>query len=547
MSDEHFRADAPARRRFGDFEVVERRTDSRLGPTHLARHTTTGTTAVVQVLAPAVRDLPGQRERLASEAELLTGLEHPNVVTVLGLVDEPGPAGDPGTVWLARQQVEGTGLDELLAGTELSAEHALGVLHDVLSGLVRLHHRGLVHRDLSPATILVSATGTTMVTDIGISVPRVDELGVPVTADPTYVAPEVAAGEDPTPASDVYAVGALAHHLLSGTPPYTGTTLELLEQHRHAPVPELLGHGPELTALVARCLAKDPEDRPVDAAALLAELELALRAPAEPPAPVPVVTDDTAVLPVVGGSRRAEPRSPGRRALVAVAGVLAGVVAVSGVVYGLTRDDGSQEQPEPGAESPAATTTGPDGSPSESPTDAPTVDPVVTSAPTGVWTVRSRFVESNNRAFGRKGQRAAPPRRWTFTTQCRDTLTCGGRIASDSGTEFAFTWDGSALRITRVPARFAGDVPCVNAETGDRVPESRVFLVQTYDYAAFEPRGKVDAETGMPTRFVGTATERWRYSRFRGGCTIDGIAATGARSPKVVTRFDVVHRSRSRG
>src|SRR5579859_6826181 len=151
-----------------------------------------------------------------------------------------------------------------------TAEAALVVLQGSLLGLAAAHRRGVVHRDYKPENLLVNGEGVSKLTDFGIAVRTGDRPNPAGTL--AYAPPEQFGGTPASPAGDVYAAAATFYECLTGHLPFTGQTTEaLLRQHRPEPVP--LDPVPEpLRPLVTAGMAKDPGDRPADAAAFVSEL-----------------------------------------------------------------------------------------------------------------------------------------------------------------------------------------------------------------------------------------------------------------------------------
>lgn len=258
---------------FAGFELVGRVAEGSTGVVWLARQVELDRLVAIKELSPALRLRPGFLERFRAEAQTLALLDDPHVVRVFDYVEEPGRA------YLVQEWVDGAPLSVVLAerGT-LTAEQALGVLRGGLTGLAQAHERGLVHRDISPANILLDRDGTSKLVDFGLAAPT--DQGITVGADtsvgtPAFSSPEAATGAPMTTRSDVYSAAAVLYLLLSGRLPYPGDVAQVLQAHISAPVPTLDGHGPHLADLITRAMAKNPAERPADAAAFLAELEQA--------------------------------------------------------------------------------------------------------------------------------------------------------------------------------------------------------------------------------------------------------------------------------
>ncbi|WP_461030797.1 serine/threonine-protein kinase, partial [Streptomyces sparsus] len=231
-----------------------------------AVHEATGTPVAVKYLSEKLRRDAGFRESFRAEAELLGGLATPYVTGLYEYVEGPGGAA------IVMELVDGVALRRLLRLEGATGpEAALTLLKGSLLGLAAAHSAGVVHRDYKPENVLVAADGSSKLVDFGISVRSGDRVGAAGT--PAYMAPEQWQGEPATPAADVYAATACFFECLTGRKVYTGENLaELAVQHIEAPVPAELVPEPVRT-LVRRGLAKDPADRPADAASFVTELE----------------------------------------------------------------------------------------------------------------------------------------------------------------------------------------------------------------------------------------------------------------------------------
>jgi serine/threonine-protein kinase len=220
------------------------------------------------------------RTRFEREARAVAALAHPNISTLY----DYGEDGD--RPFMALQYLPGGSLEDRLAdGAPLPDEDTEQIARDVAAGLAHAHERGVVHRDLKPSNVLFDASGHAKLADFGIA--RVgDESGLTsagtVLGTAAYLAPERAAGEAATAASDVYAFGVILFRMLTGRLPFESRdALELAAHHRDRPPPavtEFRDDAPaRLESLAFAALAKSPSDRPSDGNALLAELAHAPR------------------------------------------------------------------------------------------------------------------------------------------------------------------------------------------------------------------------------------------------------------------------------
>ncbi|MER6313168.1 serine/threonine-protein kinase [Streptomyces sp. NPDC001581] len=232
----------------------------------LAVHDTTGTAVAVKYLSDRLREDPAFVGEFRAEARLLGGLGTPYVVRLYEYVESPAGAA------IVMELVDGISLRALLKQSgHADAEAALVVLKGSLLGLAAAHRAGVVHRDYKPENVLVAADGSSKLVDFGIAANRGTTPGVAGT--PAYMAPEQWQGRPASPAADVYAATATFFECLTGRKPYDGENFaELAVQHIEAPVPETEAPEP-VRPLIRRGLAKQPEQRPENAEAFVAELE----------------------------------------------------------------------------------------------------------------------------------------------------------------------------------------------------------------------------------------------------------------------------------
>ena len=255
-----------------------------------ARHRALGRTVAVKVLSR----LDGEsRHRFVREVRALCALKHPCIVRM----DDADAEGE--RPYVVMEYLErGTLAARLLEGP-LERAHALALVRQAAQGLAHLHQHGIVHRDVKASNLLLTSDGGVKVADFGLA--RYAQPGGTVTAygarlgTPDYMAPESVLGASATPATDVYALGVVLFECLVGRRPFASDSLRgVLGAHLELPPPDLAqvcpSAGPEVAALVARMLAKDPLARPPDACAVDASLErlgAGASRPVECPAPPP--------------------------------------------------------------------------------------------------------------------------------------------------------------------------------------------------------------------------------------------------------------------
>ncbi|MFI8822987.1 Stk1 family PASTA domain-containing Ser/Thr kinase [Streptomyces sp. NPDC053431] len=212
-------------------------------------------------------------ERFMREAKSVARLAHPNVV---GVFDQ---GADGAYVYLAMEYVAGCTLRDVLRERgALRPRAALDILEPVLAALGAAHRAGFVHRDMKPENVLIGDDGRVKVADFGLvrAVGSATDSTGAVLGTVSYLAPEQIEHGTADTRADVYACGVVLYEMLTGAKPHSGDTpAQVLYQHLNTDVPApsaaVPGLAPELDRLVASATARDPELRPYDAVALLAE------------------------------------------------------------------------------------------------------------------------------------------------------------------------------------------------------------------------------------------------------------------------------------
>jgi tetratricopeptide (TPR) repeat protein len=223
-------------------------------------------------------DEAGQR-RIVREAQAMGRLgADPHIVSVFDLGEEPGPPGTMAQPFIVTELMVGGDLEGLIEKApdhQLPLEQTLTIGKAVCQGLVAAHNRGVVHRDLKPGNVWLTADGTAKIGDFGLAVAldrsRLTQAGMMVgTVD--YMPPEQALGGAVTPQSDLYSLGAMLYEMATGRPPFVADDITaIVTQHlTTAPVaPSWLSEHcpPDLDALILALLAKEPSERPESAQA----------------------------------------------------------------------------------------------------------------------------------------------------------------------------------------------------------------------------------------------------------------------------------------
>jgi len=243
--------------RLGGVEVGEALGRSEYGTLYGGRQGSLERDVVVEVVDPDLAGDAELRDHYQRRAREAGAFEHPGVLAVFDTAVE----GD--RLYTVYEACPGLSLEERLAGRPLPPGEALELGAQVAEALAHVHGRGKVHGCLGPAAVLLDARGRVKLRGLGEGDrARLRPHRADARTQALYASPEEAAGGPATPASDVYALGAIVHHLLTGRAPYDGKPAEVLASHA-APEPVPTGElppgaGPGLAAL----LAKPPGDRP---------------------------------------------------------------------------------------------------------------------------------------------------------------------------------------------------------------------------------------------------------------------------------------------
>ncbi|HEX2217577.1 MAG TPA: protein kinase [Gemmatimonadales bacterium] len=270
-------------------------------------------------------------DRFQREIRLAARLQHPHVLTVL----DSGAAAD--RLWFTMPYVEGESLRERLRRErQLSAEAALRIAAEAARGLEYAHQHGVVHRDVKPENILLTADGSTLVADFGIARAlsaaegdeKLTETGLAV-GTPAYMSPEQAAGDRGIDArTDIYSLAAVLFEMLAGQPPYIGaTTQALMVKRLTEPPPSVRAVRPNLPDTVDQAIRKALSPVPADRFASMTQFAAALQAAAPAASSVQTVVPAT---PTTTTSAEDRPRRRPRSAVILLLGFVLGLGALFG-------------------------------------------------------------------------------------------------------------------------------------------------------------------------------------------------------------------------
>jgi DNA-binding NarL/FixJ family response regulator len=246
-----------------------------MGVVYVATDLTLARPVALKLIAPGLASDPVFRARFESECKLAAAIDHANVVQIFHAGEERG------LLYVTMRYIHGTDLRSLLAKEGRLAPHrAVAIVAQVAGALEAAHQRGLVHRDVKPANVLLTTRDGSehaFLTDFGVSKERTSSSGLTKTGfavgTADYMAPEQARGAEVDARADIYALGCVLYRALTGAVVYErDSDVEKMWAHIHDPPPALLEVCPELPrglgVVLDRALAKRPEDRQPSAAEL---------------------------------------------------------------------------------------------------------------------------------------------------------------------------------------------------------------------------------------------------------------------------------------
>ncbi len=267
-------------RTLGDFHILRRIGAGGMGQVYLARQTSLKREVALKLLRGELNTNLTALARFQAEAQAVAKLNHPNIVHIHQVGESDGLR------YMVLEFVEGRNLRDYLARRgPPDLPVTFSVMRQVALALQKAHEQGIVHRDIKPENILVTRKVEVKVTDFGLS--RFFSADAPATnltqsgvtlGTPLYMSPEQVQGHTVDHRSDIYSFGVTCYHLLSGEPPFRGTSafdvaLKHVQEHPR-PLSDLRRDLPaELCALVHKMMAKSPDDRHQSARDILRDLQ----------------------------------------------------------------------------------------------------------------------------------------------------------------------------------------------------------------------------------------------------------------------------------
>ena len=406
----------------GLYKIYDEVGSGGIATVYLARNLRSNQIVAVKIVHPHIAKDPEVVRRFQREAGLLTGLSNPHLVQVFDYGVENGQH------YLVMEYVEGRTLKSIINEEgALDLDRSLEIARQIAEGLVEVHRRGIVHRDIKPQNLMIEPDGTVKVMDFGIA--RVADLSALtrsgyLVGTPHYISPEQARGQEVDHRSDLYSLGVVLYEMITGQVLFDADSpISVALKHLNEPVPPLslqrADIPDEVEALVNRCLAKHREDRFQSAEELIAAIDRVsgrpvstqvetvvtkpARVPLPPPSPPPVVHPPAPTTPRVVPRPRRQAKAPwvamGAVIVILICGgllaIAGGVALLSGrstptaEVYAHISTSISTTATTPQVEvltdTPTSTPTG-TAMPTDTPTSTPTGTAMLTDTPTSTPT-----------------------------------------------------------------------------------------------------------------------------------------------------------------
>ena len=277
---ERYRKDSikEAELKISGFEIIEKIGEGGLGIVYKARQISMGRMVALKVLHTQWVEDEEFRKRFLLEARIVGKLSHNNLIQVFDVGKERG------RYYFSMEFIDGETVEDILARDGFMVPtHAIDITVQILRAIQHISKVDLVHRDIKPGNILMDGAGNAKLGDFGFVKSQSDlekELGTEgmVLGTPDYIAPEQAMGDDVDFRSDIYSLGASLYHMVTGSPPFDGTSSSVMEKHIRARIPDPREHRPEipdpLVHIIEKMMAKRLDDRYQDFRDLFEDLDL---------------------------------------------------------------------------------------------------------------------------------------------------------------------------------------------------------------------------------------------------------------------------------
>jgi len=301
-------------RSIGRYEIVRLLGKGGMGEVFLATDPALGRRVAIKVLPAALQQDAKMRGRFMNEARAVAALNHPNVITLhdLAVTDDRDAGFPPGALYLVLEYLEGRGLDEVMDARRLGVDECVDIAIQVLEGLKVAHQNRILHRDITPANVMLAPDGRAKLLDFGLSkillegardasgaTRHTGEGMIVGTLD--YLSPEQALGGELDERSDLFSFGIVFYQMLAGVHPFSGASVTQMVAKMMTkeadPWPEPDTVPDVVKQVVARALKKDASERYGSAGQMILDLLMARRELAARPARGAVTREVPAALP----------------------------------------------------------------------------------------------------------------------------------------------------------------------------------------------------------------------------------------------------------
>lgn len=265
-----------------------------MGEVYLCADPALGRQVAIKILPANLVSDEKMRGRFLNEARAVAGINHPNVITIhdVGVTNDHDEGLPTGLLYLVLEYLEGLAVDEIMEKRRLSVDECLDIGIQALDGLKAAHQKRILHRDITPANVMIEPDGRVKILDFGLSkllqagakdtstAPRQTGDGMIVgTLD--YLSPEQALGNPLDERSDLFSFGIVFYQMLTGAHPFSGKSItqmvaRMMSQEPH-PILESAGVPEVLRQILVRALKKSPDERYGSAAQMMLDLVLARR------------------------------------------------------------------------------------------------------------------------------------------------------------------------------------------------------------------------------------------------------------------------------
>jgi serine/threonine protein kinase/tetratricopeptide (TPR) repeat protein len=267
----------PGGTRVDDYEIISEVARGGMGIVYRARQRAPARVVALKMILPSQMGSSGAIARFRAEAEAVASLDHETILPVYAVGEKDGAP------FYSMKFAEGGNLSARIPDLQRSPREAAALIATLARAVAYAHEHGIVHRDLKPGNVLFDGAGKPFVSDFGLAkwLERDGDLTqtLAIVGTPFYMAPEQAAGENSlTGAADIYSLGAMLFHLVSGAPPFQGeNAMEVLRKAAEQPVPRLRRLNrripADLETICLKCLEKNPAARYASASDVAGDLE----------------------------------------------------------------------------------------------------------------------------------------------------------------------------------------------------------------------------------------------------------------------------------